>query len=127
MGESAFAGLTDVTDLRIPSNLDRIEDGTFMWCGIGALTIPGTVKEIGEQAFYYCENLKSVDLEDGVETIEEKAFENCEVLESVTIPASVNIIDKRAFLDCDNVTIYTPAGSYAETWALENGIPCVVQ
>lgn len=127
IGYCAFSGLTNVTDLHIPSSISRIEDGAFMWCGVGALVIPGNVKEIGEQAFYHCENLKSVVLEEGVEIIEEKAFDNCEALESVTIPTSVNAIDKRAFFDSDNVTIYTPAGSYAESWAQENEIPCVIQ
>lgn len=127
IGRAAFSGLADLTDLKIPSSLDEVDRGVFLGCGIESLVIPSNIKKIDVQAFYYCPNLKSVDLEDGVETIEEKAFENCEVLESVTIPSSVNAIDEYAFYDCPNVTIYTPAGSYAETWALENGIPCVVQ
>ncbi|MCI7789623.1 MAG: hypothetical protein MR531_02390 [Lachnospiraceae bacterium] len=47
-------------------------------------------------------------------------------MESIIIPASVTeMIDP--FYDSPNVTIYTPAGSYAEAWAAENDIPCVAQ
>lgn len=61
-----------------------------------------------------------------METIGEDAFAKCDVLESVTIPASVTEMTD-PFWGSDNVTIYTPVGSYAETWAAENGIPCVAQ
>ena len=36
-------------------------------------------------------------------------------------------IDEDAFWNSENVTIYTPAGSYAESFAIENNIPYVNQ
>lgn len=127
IGRAAFSGLSDLEELNIPSSLNEINRGVFLGCGIESLVIPGNIKKIGVQAFCKCQNLKSVELKEGVEIIKEGAFEKCELLESVIIPSSVNTIEEYAFYDCPNVTIYTSAGSYAETWALENNVPCVTQ
>ena len=86
----------------------------------------GYIKTIQEEAFRGCKQLKTVTIEEGVEVIEKGAFRDCEMLESITIPASVTKINN-PFRGSENVTIYTPAGSYAETWAAENGVPCVAQ
>ena len=43
----------------------------------------------------------------------------------VTLPGGVANIWSRAFDGCPNVTIHAPAGSFAEAWCLDNGIPCV--
>ena len=50
-------------------------------------------------------------------------FADCESLTSIVIPASVTDIDDSAFDCCDELTIKGYAGSYAETYAKENGIP----
>ncbi|RBI34055.1 leucine-rich repeat domain-containing protein, partial [Metamycoplasma hominis] len=39
-----------------------------------SITIPGSVKEIGESAFSGCENLKEVILNEGLERIGDYAF-----------------------------------------------------
>ncbi len=57
-----------------------------------------------------------------VERIRYRAFNGCVNLESVRIPFRSDI-DENAFLDCPNLTIHGYAGSYAQTYALENGIP----
>ncbi len=53
--------------------------------------------------------------------IGEYAFANC-ALESVYIYPEVTEIADNAFEGCDNIVIYTPAGSYAYDYAVENGI-----
>lgn len=44
---------------------------------------------------------------------------------AVEIPESVTTIGKAAFEGCDNLTIIAQSGSCAETYAKENGIPCI--
>lgn len=66
----------------------------------GSYTIPDTVTEIGDYAFYYCFTLTGVTIPDGVTSIGTSAFEGCQELVSMTIPDSVTSIGERAFLEC---------------------------
>ena len=59
----------------------------------------------------------------GVKKISGGAFCNCKYVDSVTIPDSVTEISGYAFSRCsDHLVIKCHAGSYAETYAKENGI-----
>lgn len=66
--------------------------------------ISNGVTNIGEYAFYDCENLKSVTIPDSVTSIGEGAFYCCAALTSITIPGSVTIIDDEAFSHCTGLT-----------------------
>lgn len=66
------------------------------------ITLPSTLKVIGERAFDRC-NITSIDLPDGLEEIGEEAFE-CSKLTTLTIPASVKKIGDRAFYISKSLT-----------------------
>ena len=91
--------------VNIPSNIEgktvtAIDDGAFQACTlITEINIPSTVDSIGKYAFAYCISLKYV-----------------------SIPSSVVFIGKNAFQNSKNVTIKCESGSYAETYAKNNGI-----
>lgn len=73
--------------------------------GGDVMIIPATidgykVTAIGERAFVSCNNLKSVELPEGVTTIGIFAFSHCEMLENITVPSSVSYIGKGAFNGC---------------------------
>jgi hypothetical protein len=51
-------------------------------------------------AFMYCINLKTVNIEYGVEYIYDEAFESCYELNNVFIPDSVVILGEKAFSNC---------------------------
>lgn len=112
----------------------EIIDGTFVTitdCNEsvrGELVIPAEigglpVRIINEYAFTDCESLTSVIIPDSVNDIGFKAFYDCTKLESATVPDSVTTIGESAFVGCKKLTIYGYAGSYAETYAKEYGIP----
>ena len=61
------------------------------------------VTTIGERAFYYCKNLTSITIPNGVTSIGNSAFEDCTSLTSISIPNSVTTIGERAFSRCDNL------------------------
>ncbi len=65
-----------------------------------SVTLPDTVKAIGDYAFQGCKNLLSVDLGNGVVQIGEGAFQNCTALESVTLSSSLTTIEDEAFRNC---------------------------
>ncbi len=97
-------------------------------CPVGkeAISIPNSVLIIGDNAFEQCRTLTSITIPDSVIIIGMSAFYECETLASVTIPDSVISITQNAFMRCDpTLTIYGYGGSYAETFASENGISFV--
>ena len=67
------------------------------------ITIPNTVREIGEDAFGRCENLQSVKLNNGLKKIDDGAFAGCRKLKKVTIPKMVTEIGDSAFCGCENL------------------------
>ena len=66
---------------------------------IKTLTIPASVKSIGNNAFAGCSGLTNIYFEENsqLETIGERAFANCIALTSVEIPKSVITLGKQAF------------------------------
>jgi len=65
-----------------------------------SVSLPDTIKEIPESAFYYCTALTSVRLPAALETIPNSAFYECVSLNSIVIPASVTKIGRTVFYDC---------------------------
>ena len=71
--------------------------------GKGVITFDGDVTTIGNNAFYNCTSLTSVDIPDSVTTIGNYAFYGCNIT-SVTIPDSVKTIGEQAFEYCRSLT-----------------------
>lgn len=74
---------------------------------VKTVTIPSTVKYIGDRAFYDCENLEEVEFGTNVESIGERAFALCEGLKEVNIPKKVSKIKTETFLGCHSLTFLT--------------------
>lgn len=91
------------------------------------LRIPDSVLIIDSSAFYKLENLEECYLGNSVQKIGEAAFYDCTSLRLIEIPTSVTEIEENAFFGCGKLTIYGYAGSYAEQYAEENGIPFVAK
>ena len=60
-------------------------------------TIPTGVEIIGRQAFYYCQNLKTVVIPEGVTTVSYYAFIDCINLATIEVPSSITTIGENAF------------------------------
>lgn len=78
---------------------------------ITSITLPNTVRSIGNAAFWDCESLISVNIPEGVDKIGENTFAECRKLENIIIPESVKSIERRAFYQCDSLKfIEVPEG-----------------
>ena len=118
IGENAFC-MTAFTYITIPRQVSVLNPYTFSLSQIEKITIPGTIKSIDQGVFEGCTELKEVIIEDGVETIGDGVFDDCENLQTIEIPASVTTIESYYLGNC---TIVAPLGSYAESFAQDNGI-----
>ena len=108
----------------IPNGVVTIGSGAFWGCAkLTKITIPNGVKKICDDAFMDCQSLSEMEIPDSVESIDGWAFSDCSNLKNVTIPSSVKEIGEQAFERLsENFTITCEKGSYADTYAKENGI-----
>ena len=124
IGAGAFSGNTSVRSVSIPSGVTQIGQEAFSDCtNLSSVSMPSTLDRIGIGAFYGCSSLKTVAVPAGTSTISDEAFAQCSALKSIRIPPSVSYIADDAFDGCNNLTIQCKAGSAAESYAIENGIP----
>lgn len=90
------------------------EDGVFArQNNITNLEMGANIRGISDYAFYSCATLKSVKLNNGLETLGNGAFANCIRLENCSIASNANIlaIGKDAFYNCRTLTSFTvPVG-----------------
>ena len=86
------------------------------------LVIPAGVSNIGSFMFQSCANLRSVTIPDSVRIINDYAFSMCPNLSAIVIPDSVTHIGTNTFWRSPNVVLYVTAGSYAESYAIENSL-----
>lgn len=72
--------------------------------GGGTIKLPETVKVIGENAFYMCSNLYSIEFNQGLEKVENKAFLKCTNLSALEFPETLTEIGVDSFSYCDSLT-----------------------
>ena len=149
-GTGLFRSCTQLLSVTFPENA-VIDSAASMFrdcTSLQTITIPKTLTEISNFMFYNCSSLINVNFpsDNQIETIGRTAFQNCVLLSEVILPEKLRSIGTRAFDGCasltditiyDNVTsisidafnnipkeqltIHGIAGSYAYTFAIENG------
>ena len=102
-----FVNGSPVTDLVIPNGAEKIGRGIFCGTAFESVTIPGSAVSVGVGAFYACDNLKKVVMNEGVKQIKHNAFSDCYSLQSVSLPDTMERIDRYVFVDDDNIQYNT--------------------
>ena len=113
--ESAFEMCFQLENVTIAEGVEEIGVAAFRQCndawnssnyenfaavpGIKRIEIPGSVKKIGDAAFFGDVTLTELVLNEGLEAISHWAFRGCNYLHSVTIPSTVKEIVEEAFID----------------------------
>ncbi|MDE6473532.1 MAG: leucine-rich repeat domain-containing protein [Clostridia bacterium] len=81
----AFSDAHDIKNVEFPNSISAIGNYAFHYSGLIDLDLPIGVEQIGDRAFSYCYDLKSVELPSGLTFIGERAFSDCVKLESITV------------------------------------------
>ena len=91
--------------IKCASDITSIGDNAFFDCtNLTSIEIPNSVTSIGDNAFYYCTGLTSIEIPNSVTSIGNQAFNYCNGLTSIIIPNSVTSMGNYPFAYCSGLT-----------------------
>ena len=105
----AFAGLTGLTELNLPAQVEAIGEYAFSNCGLTEIELPAGIVSIGSYAFSGCA-LTRVELPEGLASVPQYAFKDCAALSEVALPQSLTAIEVSAFENTALTSIVLPEG-----------------
>lgn len=134
IGYYAFYGCESLKNITLNGG-ELVERDAFQNNGCETITLPSTMRVIDDESFTG-KNLKTVNLNDGLQYIGEDVFFSMGKIKNMTVPASVTYIGVQAIgyypPDPDNpfapsevipnFVIYGTSGTEAQTYADSNGI-----
>ena len=113
------------------SGITSLGEDAFYYCtALESIEVPDAVTELNGSVFGNCAALTSVTLPQTLTTIGESCFYNCMVLTALDVPETVQTIGNYAFFNCPGLTRIhltkntTSIGDYALGWYLgDDGEP----
>ena len=106
IGESSFYGCSNLWSISIPSSVLEIGNKAFYKClNLENITFEeeSNLTIIGDSSFYGCSNLITIELPHQLKEISSHSFEGCNKLKSITILSNISFIKEYAFLNCSNL------------------------
>lgn len=106
IGEGAFRGCKNLTEIVFSENVTQIASQAFMNCSsLQTVKLNDQIKKIPDACFWGCFALKNINL-NNVEAIQNGAFFACESLKEVQL-ASIKRLGLSSFFGCENLeTVY---------------------
>ncbi len=95
---------TSAKNIVIPAEIDgkpvtEIGDECFKYCYGETVTLPDTIRVVGERAFMFCYYIESIEIPPHCERIGTHAFDSCSRLKNVVIPDTVTFMGFSCFED----------------------------
>jgi len=81
-----------------------IGTNAFQGLGITSVSVPGSVAEIGNWAFFSCTSLTNLTLASGLTRIDDYSFMGCSSLPAITLPDTVTNLGIETFANCTGAT-----------------------
>lgn len=117
----AFKGNTDITSVTIPASMKLIGESAFRDCtALGTVTFDkdsANAKSLAANLSVAPENIE--EIADGTTQIGEYAFAGCSSIHEIHLPASLTKIGHRAFLDCTKLVNVNYAGTINQWCEIE--------
>ncbi len=121
-----FRDLDSLIKVVIPNSVTEMSSYVFAECdNLSNVKLGNGLTTIPTYAFADCPSIEEIEIPKGVTTIGANAFRNCTGLKKIIIPVTVTSIDTTALSYPDRTVIYGCTGTYAETFATENGFEFV--
>lgn len=99
----AFYYCDHLQSINFPSTLTSIGYEAFRETDLSEVNIPGSVENLGSNAFYRNKNLKKLTFGEGLVNIEGTAFSECVSIDSIVCPSTLRTIGDATFSGCKNL------------------------
>ncbi|MBE6038539.1 MAG: leucine-rich repeat domain-containing protein [Anaerofustis stercorihominis] len=94
----------DECDISIPEAARYIGEGAFSYMkNIRSVKFSYGTEEIGDRAFANCESLEEISFSNSIKRIGDYSFRNCPKLRIIKIPFSVKSVGTGAFMGCSSI------------------------
>lgn len=112
-----FFDMDRLRSVKLPTSATVIQGGAFSGCSnLYEVTIPVGIKQIEDYqfiggtwgAFYNCDQLKTIQLPEGMTSVGSYAFSGCINLSAVAFPSTLITIGEYAFRGCPLVSVSLP-------------------
>lgn len=118
ISNSAFKD-SHITSIQIPATVIDIESSAFANCeNLYTIELQEGLQSIGSDAFNGCVNLTKIDFPTTLRTIGSASFANCKTLSQIVLTTGITSLGSSAFMNCENVT----KASLATISILENNV-----
>ncbi|MBR4544581.1 MAG: leucine-rich repeat protein [Oscillibacter sp.] len=95
----------DIQKVNFEQGVTRVGNYAFCDCKtITAVTIPQTLKVIGDSAFANCEYLSDIAWTEGLQEIGNYAFTGCIAIKNLSLPKTVSKLGQASFSKCTRLT-----------------------
>ena len=125
IAENAVSGWDYLKSVTLPDTLKTIGDLGFAHCELlEQISLPEGLTSIGAKAFYNCALLKQIELPDSVESIGNYAFGKCASLETVSLSKSLSTVGNWVFASCNSLINLTISPENANYYSAGN---CIIE
>lgn len=116
IGDNLCRDSKNLTQVSLPSSLKLIGNGAFQSCrNLPDIHIPYGVEEIGDRAFYDCNAFIELDLPISVKRIGNEAFAKCSSMTTARLVQGLESLGDKAFEDCRILTNLSGLPDFIDT------------
>lgn len=125
IAENAVSGWDYLKSVTLPDTLKTIGDLGFAHCELlEQISLPEGLTSIGANAFYNCASIEQFNLPDSVESIGNYAFGECASLETVSLSKSLSTVGNWVFASCNSLINLTISPENANYYSAGN---CIIE
>lgn len=107
----AFEGCGNLENVVLKEGTEKIGAWVFAHSGIHELTLPNSVNQIGNSAFFSCSQLEKFEISENITSIGSSVFQYCSNLKKVIISKNLEKLGGNLFDGCKNLKTAGVIGS----------------